>query len=566
MRIRFLGSLAAVCFACVVTGGSAIGAELDKPGSKADSGALSMSLDDYLKSVFERNESIQMRLLEAALEHKRYQGEKWIFEPEFFSTLEALDSQRANTVEQRASLSSGFGLGSTVFNQRNRTMASGVEMLAPTGTRLQLSYSLSELHNNLNSATFGNGEWLSSVGVQLTQPLLKNAWLGVNMAGIRLAALGSDVAYQQYRRGMLEIMSGAEAVYWDLYLAQEQLRIAEESVKLANTILKDAREWVKVGKASELDVLQAEAGQAEREALVNEARQRLRSAANTAMDLMLDPAIGAERRLAASDTPKGGKVVLDDMSEYQRRSLEMNPDYLRLMHERDQNQIRFKVATNQKLPQLDLTGGYSVNGVGKSPGASHRQTQQNDFPVWTVGLQFRMPLAGAKRARRHAEAARLQLESSEKALQGAVVEIGNVIETAVHNVGAARDSIAHYRKVVEFNKKLLETQLARLEVGKTTSRVVFETERDLFEARINLLRGLVAFERSILQLHVITGLGLEKRGLEVGKDDLAFRTSVIIKKGKIDEEAFHRFVEDVTAQYHGRDEDGTKAGEPVEAK
>lgn len=508
-----------------------------------------------------------MRILEAALEHKRYVGETWIFEPELFSTFDWIDSQRANTVEQQLSISSPFSPPRTVFNQRNRTLASGIEMLAPTGARLQLSYTVAQLNNNLNSATFPNGEWLTSVGVQLTQPLLKNAWMRVNMAGIRLAALGSDLAFQQYRRGMLEMMAAAEASYWDLYLSQEQYKISLESVEMAKTILKDAQEWVKVGKASQLDVLQAESGLAERRAIVNEARQRLRAANNTAMDLIQDPAIGGGRKLVASDSPEIVDVSLEDMRSYQQRSLEMNPDYLRLELERRQNEIRLKVAKNQKLPQLDLTGGYSVNGVGSSPGASHRQTQQNDFPAWSLGVQMRVPLVGSKRARRHAEAARLQLRSSEKALEGAVIEIGNVIETSAHNVRAARDSVSHYEKVVEFNEKLLETQLARMEVGKTTSRTVFETERELFQSRINRLQGLVQFERAVLQLHIITGLGLEKRGMEIEKDDLTFRTALIVRKGKIDQNAFDRFVGDVTRQYQGRANRGKAAsGGATESK
>jgi len=56
----------------------------------------------------------------------------------------------------------------------------------------------------------------------------------------------------------------------------------------------------------------------------------------------------------------------------------------------------------------------------------------------------------------------------------------------------------------------------------------------------------------VLQLHIITGLGLEKRGMEIKKDDLTFRTGAIVRKGEIDQHAFDRFVEDVTQQYQGR--------------
>ncbi len=517
-----------------------------------------ISLDDYVRRVFAQNENIQIRILESALEHKRYEGEKWIFEPEFFSNLEWIDSQRPNTAQQATSLFTA------VFNQRDKTANSGIAVLIPTGARFQLSYSISELNNNLNTTTFPNGEFLTSVGATLTQPLLRNAGTGVNLAGIRLAALGSDSAFQQYRRGMMQALAAAETAYWDLYLAQEQYEISQESVKLASTILKDSRERVKVGKASELDVLQAESGLAERRAIENEARQRLQSANNTALDLIMETADGNGNWLVATDTPSVVATEPGQMADLQREALTMNPDYLGLELERRQNEIRLKVAKNQKLPLLDLTGGYSMSGIGTSPGASHRQTQQNSFPAWNVSLQFRLPLAGNKRARRQAESARLQLEASRLAVDGAAVEIGNLIESSLQGQSAARDSVAHYKKVVDFNEKLLETELARLEVGKTTSRVVFETESDLFESRINHLRGLALFERAVLQLHTIVGIGLDRRGMEIDKSELTMRTTDLVRKGEIDEEGFQQFVDDLQSIYRShRAKEATDGGKPA---
>ncbi|MDA7916513.1 TolC family protein, partial [Verrucomicrobia bacterium] len=304
-----------------------------------------------------------------------------------------------------------------------------------------------------------------------------------------------------------------------------------------------------VGKASELDVLQAESGLAERKATENEAYQRLRGAKNATLDLMMDSSITSQRRIVAGDKPQIGGSDLPSLSSLQNQALAMNPDYLSLQIDQAQNEIRHKVARNQQLPQLDLTGGYTMSGVGTSPGASHRQTQQSDFPAWSVGLQFRIPLAGARRARKQTEAAQLRVEASRLAIEGAAVEIANVIETSARNVQTSNDSVGYYKKVVDFNEKLLETQLARLGVGKTTSRVVFETERDLFESRINYLRSLVLIERAILQLDTIVGASLAKREMEVDKIELVVRTSKVIRNGKIDQASFQLFVEEMQERY-----------------
>jgi len=78
------------------------------------------------------------------------------------------------------------------------------------------------------------------------------------LAAIRLAAFESEIAFQQYRRQLMLTLYQAEAAYWNLYFAQEQLLFFQESLAVAESILSDSRERLKAGQASELDVLEAE--------------------------------------------------------------------------------------------------------------------------------------------------------------------------------------------------------------------------------------------------------------------------------------------------------------------
>lgn len=201
-------------------------------------------------------------------------GEKGIFEPEMIQTSDRVESARANTVEQTLA-QNPFGSGTSVFNQKNNSYNVGIEALQPLGTRLRVGYTLRDLNNNLNGTRFPGGEFESSISLTLTQPLLKNAGVAVTTAAIRLAAIASDAAYQDYRKQFMQIVAGSEAAYWDLHLAQEQLRLAQDSLKVADTILTDNRTRLAAGKATELDVLQAQAGVVFRQARGAEAEQKL---------------------------------------------------------------------------------------------------------------------------------------------------------------------------------------------------------------------------------------------------------------------------------------------------
>jgi hypothetical protein len=92
---------------------------------------------------------------------------------------------------------------------------------------------LRDLNNNVGAAETTPGQLMgqqyeSFAGLNLTQPLLKNAGWGATTAKIRLSAISSKIAFHEYRRQILLVLASAEAAYWDLHLAQEQVRIGTD--------------------------------------------------------------------------------------------------------------------------------------------------------------------------------------------------------------------------------------------------------------------------------------------------------------------------------------------------
>lgn len=160
---------------------------------------VDLTLDDYLKRVVERNESIQVKILEVEFNQRRLVAERGTFEPAFFADLSHVATERQNSLEQRNSQS-----GSGFYKDKNNIYEGGVEALVPTGARLRLGYTLRELNNNLPIQTFSsirntNTEYQTFFGLSLAQPLLKGAWFPANLAAIRVAGLSSDLAFQECR-------------------------------------------------------------------------------------------------------------------------------------------------------------------------------------------------------------------------------------------------------------------------------------------------------------------------------------------------------------------------------
>lgn len=511
----------------------------------------SLALDDYLKRVWSANELLQVRALEAAITDEQLDAERAIFDPAFVAQFDAVDRKRPNTTEQTANL--GF---SALFNERNRTYQGAIETLAPRGGRVRLGYTLSELHNNLNSGTFGNGEFVSTFGLTLVQPMLRGAGKSVTMAGIRAAAINSDIGFQDYRRGMMEVLGRAEIAYWDLYEAQEQHRFALESLRLANELLKDSQKRLELGKGTELSVMQAEAGVALREATKLEASRRQSTAQARLLTF-----------LGSGD--RGKKIVVVDTPDYVSQepafaklwgsAYEGNPDFVSLRKRAELDGLRVVVAKNAKLPQLDMTAGYGFSGIGASPGASLERADDQDFPDWSIGLQLRVPIMGDRRAKHEHKAAQLRKKATELGLDNFGKELETTLRASLHSVSTYRENGDRYQKVVTFNEKLLDSQVKSSEAGQADSRDVLEAEEDLFQVRVTSVGNAVRYQRALLELQMLSGVLLSDRGLDLTRAELRERTE-ILKDGKsVDNGRYEQFLRKAEAEYGRRKERKGKA-------
>ena len=478
--------------------------------------------------VLERNESVQQKLLEFEATRRRQKAELGVFEPALVSSASREANNRQNTVEQQRSTLSD------TFNERNNIYDEGLESLVPSGARIRLGYNLRDLRNNLqNQASFAslgatNGEYQSFLGLSISQPLLKNAWFPATRAGIRIAALSSKGAFQEYRRQLMNIMSITEASYWNLYLAQEQVRFYQESVKTAARVLTDSKTRFEAGKGSSLEELEAEAGLALRRSKLSEAQQKLNEAVSRLTSLYAWSTSSGEPPIEAVDAPEIGPEMLP-ASRFAQAALELNPDYLAQRQKLDQERIRLGYARNQRLPELNLKGSYGLNGLGDSAGSSWTDTRSADWPSWTIGIELRIPLGGDIKARNLLSAAKLEVKSGELALHDLQIQIVNGLDTAWHKIRSSREGVESYRTSVKFNQSLLDAALIQFLAGKVDCRKVLEIEADLLEAKASMVEALVQYRRSVLEFELVEGGLLKRRGLDLTQQNLANATQYFVQ-------------------------------------
>jgi outer membrane protein TolC len=503
-----------------------------------DLASVDLTLKDFLQQVLRYNQTLQAQMIDAQAETYKVKSEKGIFEPDAEVSYTYQFDNRQNNSQEASSES-----GSQIFEDRNIIYDGGVDELIPTGAKIRLGVTMSDLYNNINPYS-GTGliannttnfyrQIQTFVGLTVSQPLLKNAWLTPVMANIRLAALDSDIAFQEYRRQLMLTIYQADGAYWNLYFAQEQIHFFDDSVAAAQEVLDDSQEKLKAGQGAELDVMEAQSALALRNTRRNDAVQSYYEALG---HLQILAGVSPNPNRPGSGSPMFRAV--DDphtsnspptYAETYEEGFTLNPDYLIQQEKMNQERVRLGVAKNQLLPELDAKADYGYNGLGNTPGISWDSVGSEEYPSWDAGIQLTVPLGGNIKGRNDLKAARLHLQEAYIEMKGVETEMANSLSTSIQKARAWQESIQSYQTVVDYDEQVFQTQLARLKAGAADAQAVLDAEADWLDARQDLASALAEYHKALLDIELADGALLKDIDQEVTRDELRQQTEDMLE-------------------------------------
>ncbi|MFK5926820.1 MAG: TolC family protein, partial [Desulfuromusa sp.] len=239
-------------------------------------------LAELIRQVVADNQQIQMQKTDWLIRQTEADRTRAIFEPELITSLERESRDQRNSIEE--SLSRDLA---TTYSERNWNFDAAVQTLAPTGGKVKLGYNYNQLSNSLTrSLTDEENEYQMYLGVNLTQPLLKNAGAKATKTGIMSADLETSSAFQEYRLKMMQRVSKVSIDYWDYYQAYKKLMLRNDSHRIAEKILTDNQERHRTGKMAETEVLEAIIGVHTRKSLLSETAHEQLEIANRLRSLL----------------------------------------------------------------------------------------------------------------------------------------------------------------------------------------------------------------------------------------------------------------------------------------
>ncbi|HEX5221502.1 MAG TPA: TolC family protein [Verrucomicrobiae bacterium] len=392
---------------------------------------------------------------------------------------------------------------------------SGLNGLLPWGFTYNLGTLMRSSDGLQGTNSFANA--FDSIGISMRQPLLKNFWIDSTRLQIFTAKKNLKISEAGLRNQIITTVTQVEEAYYNLIFQNENVKVQEKALELAERLVAENRRRVEVGALAPLDEKQAESqaatsranlldAQANRDTAERVLKALLSDDYNVWMDVRIEP---TEPLLAIPQT-------LDLQSGW-RRGLELRPDLQQARYQIEIQTKRIAYGRNQLFPQLDLFGDYGY--TGSTPfedglGAPLPQITDRDNPNYTYGVSISLPLAntGARNSLKAAKVTKEQLDLQLRQLeQRALITIENSMSDA--RIGYERIGVT--RQATQYAEAALQAEQTKLEKGKSTTFVVLQLQTDLTQARSAEIRALADYNIFLARLAQNEGTTLERRKIDL---------------------------------------------------
>ncbi|MDA1272649.1 MAG: TolC family protein [Verrucomicrobia bacterium] len=391
---------------------------------------------------------------------------------------------------------------------------------APTGLGYSISAGLSgtQIPNPVGKNETFNGDW----SIQLSQPLLRNAWIDNGRANIRVNKKLLQISELGLVFQIMNTVSQVEQSYHNLIAARENVVVAQTALALAEQTLMQNRKKVEVGAMAQLDEKEAESQVATSKADLIASQRNVSLRENALKGLLTsDYASMHGMNLVPAENLVAVPVVYDLQVSW-HIGLTQRPDLQQQKLDLERIGITLKLQKNQTLPQLDLIGSYGQNGfsgtspLGVEPSYSRALSDlgRSESPSYTVGGRFSIPMGNIGARARH-KAAKAQNQQTVLRLKQLEQSIMIEIDNAMKQAQASFDRIEATRQARLFAQAALDAEQKKLENGKSTSFLVLQFQQRLTSAKFSEISALADYNISLSQLALSEGTTLEKHRLNV---------------------------------------------------
>jgi outer membrane protein len=483
-----------------------------------------ITLEQAVRLALENNLQLARVRYEPQIAQFRLSGNYSYYEPAFNASAEHRFSER------EGQFIPATGLIAPASETEVDAFGGGLGGVLPyTGLRYDINSGFSHVTGNAGPTGAGGiDEYSADVGITLTQPLLRDAWIDARRLDIKLAKKDLKISEYTLTTQVMDVVNRVEQAFYDLIGAIDAVKAREIALSLAQRLLSENRKRVQVGTMAPLDEKQAESEAALRQAELILARSEVTRFENILKSLISNnyqewhevTLVPQEKLLAVPQTY--------DLQESWQNGLTYRPDYLQAKERLERQGIVVSFTRNQLFPALDIVGTYGRGGLDRrSPfSPTNAAFQDSSFsgtlndireetnPRYSYGMVLTVPLTFRAERARHNEAKAL-LNQTKLDLQIVHQDILIGIDDAMKAARAAYERVQATRAAREFAEIALDAEQKKLDNGRSTSFVVLQLQRNLTSNRADEIDALSDYNKALAVLSLREGTILRKNKVSV---------------------------------------------------
>ena len=437
-----------------------------------------LSLNEAIRLTLKNNFDIETSRLQRKINVRDVTAEYAIYDTELSADFGYTVDEKENTL--------------TFLEDKENTTAwnLGLSKKLPFGTTLSL-----DLNSSRNSTKTPGKYYIASETISITHPLLNNSFGFADKSNIKIVKL--DVS--QLDLGILNKIEKNIAdtinTYWELVFAHKNLHSKQEALSFAEHFLEITQKQVNNGALEETDLFAAQANvEIAKRGLLNAKT----SLANTSDDLKLAMNFFKDLDFAPSEKLPEPENSLS-REKALTNALENRRDLKQAHINSEKKDITINLKKNELLPQLDLIGTFTSNGLSRELADAMGESSGMDDPTYFIGLEITYPIENTK-ARSVVEQS--QFEKAQAILQIAKTEkeIFVDISKAARNIDVIQKQCEHDRKTVELQKNKLNGEEKKYNFGRSSSDIIIRYEDDVINAKTQLFRTLTDYQKALVNL------------------------------------------------------------------
>jgi outer membrane protein len=408
-----------------------------------------------------------------------------------------------------------------VLGQTSAFTASYAQLFSP-GT----SYSLT-LNGQHQSSTQGNLLFnpasVTRFALGVNQPLLNGLGKLYNERYIIVARNNTKVAEDIFRLQLITTVVAVENAYWDLAALQQNVRVTEHALSVAEQLFKDNKARLEIGTMSPLDVTSAESEVASRTRDLTVATTNLQFQEATLKNMLakkVGPELDTARIFIADQMPQPRPADIPDMQAALANALVTRPELRQAEINLTNQDISVRFTEKALMPNLSVFGFYAGSGLqGTSKDSSSGlinafgQSFDGDHPEYAGGFSLNIPL---RNRAAQADNLRSQLEKNQLLInrQKSRNTIALEVRKAIIGLMQGKAQVESAHKAASLAREIWEGEKSKLEAGASTSYQVILRERDLVSAEQAEVAAVVTYAKAMVEMDRARGITLDRNRIE----------------------------------------------------